>query len=213
MQSTIIFMSPGFSRLYMPSCSSSCRTISLVTWSPHSLMLGIEMSSTNTAICLPPGGPKVRPWRFSTEPSTDIWKMPGVVREEKVMVLLAMISGLKDAMNCMMVLVLAVPGPPTSRLPFLTLLTRRRRCSRRTESSVGMTSCANLGFSSSRGYSQEGTCPSQCSHSVFSSFTRYSNTVSPSTGGGRLSLCLRSSASNFTRSLMSSSPPMDQVRQ
>ncbi len=91
------FMSPmGFSSEYMPPCSSSCLTISLVTWSPQSLMVGMLMSSTNTTMLLPPGGPKVRPWRFSTAPSMDTWKIWGVVTDEKVSVLEAVASGL----NC-----------------------------------------------------------------------------------------------------------------
>ena len=62
LQSVMNFMSPmGFSSEYMPPCSSSWRTISLVTWSPQSLMAGIEMSSTKMVMILPPGGPKVRP--------------------------------------------------------------------------------------------------------------------------------------------------------
>ena len=47
-------------------------------------MNGIEMSSMNTVIFLPPAGPNVRPWRFSTLASIVVWKMPGVVRLEKV---------------------------------------------------------------------------------------------------------------------------------
>ena len=51
----------------------SCRTISSVIWSPQSLMSGIEMSSMKTHMRLPPGGPKVLPCRFSTEPSMERW--------------------------------------------------------------------------------------------------------------------------------------------
>lgn len=47
-----------------------CSTLTLVwpnlTWSPHSLMMGMLMSSTNTVIFLPAGGPYVVPIRLST---------------------------------------------------------------------------------------------------------------------------------------------------
>ena len=42
------------------------------------------------------------------------WKIPGVVRLEKVMVFAVAWSRLKPARNCFVMLVLAVPGPPTS---------------------------------------------------------------------------------------------------
>ena len=57
--------------------------ISSVIWSPHVLISGIEKSSTKTNIFLPPGGPKVRPCRFSIRPSICRWKMSGVVADEK----------------------------------------------------------------------------------------------------------------------------------
>lgn len=64
-------MSPiGFSREYRPPCDSSCRTASFVIWSPHSFTNGMLRSSMKTVICLPPGGPYVRPCRFSTLPCT-----------------------------------------------------------------------------------------------------------------------------------------------
>jgi len=37
-----------------------------LTWSPHSLITGMLMSSTNTVIFLPAGGPYVVPMRLST---------------------------------------------------------------------------------------------------------------------------------------------------
>lgn len=47
--------------------------------------------------------------------STDIWKIWGVVRYEKVMVLEEASSGLKRDRNRLMMEVLAVPAPPTNR--------------------------------------------------------------------------------------------------
>mmetsp|Transcript_8304 Transcript_8304/g.37849 ORF Transcript_8304/g.37849 Transcript_8304/m.37849 type:complete len:212 (-) Transcript_8304:1664-2299(-) len=170
--STIIFMSPmGFSSEYMPPSSRSCRTISLVTWSPQSFICGMEMSSTNTMSFLPAGGPNVRPCLFSTAPSTAVWNTPGVVSDEKVMGLLSILSGSKEPMNDLIVVVLAVPGPPTNRDEPSTELTRFRAYSSRTESRVGMTRLANLGFSSSRGYSHVGTRSTHGAHSVLSSLT------------------------------------------
>mmetsp|Transcript_13331 Transcript_13331/g.21688 ORF Transcript_13331/g.21688 Transcript_13331/m.21688 type:complete len:222 (+) Transcript_13331:3272-3937(+) len=151
-QSMIIFMSPiGFSSAYMPPCSRSCRTISFVTWSPQSFIDGMEMSSTNTRSFFPPGGPKMRPWRFSTAPSTVNWKMLGVVRLEKVIALDTITSGSNESIKDLIVVVFAVPGPPTKSDDFPTDETRWRMASKRTESSVGMTSCENLGFSSATG--------------------------------------------------------------
>ena len=46
--------------------------------------------------------------------STEDWKMPGVDREEKVMVLELYCSLGSLAMKLLMMAVLAVPGPPTS---------------------------------------------------------------------------------------------------
>ncbi len=59
----------------MPPCSNSCRTISFVTWSPHSFIAGMEMSSMKMNIFFPPGGPYVLPCRFSTEASTASWNV------------------------------------------------------------------------------------------------------------------------------------------
>mmetsp|Transcript_23991 Transcript_23991/g.78017 ORF Transcript_23991/g.78017 Transcript_23991/m.78017 type:complete len:200 (+) Transcript_23991:5674-6273(+) len=120
-------MSPiGFSSWYIPFISRSWRTISLVTWSPQSFITGMLMSSTKTAIFLPPGGPYVRPWRFSTAPSTANWKMLGVVSDEKVIDLDMKASGSRPAMNWLMHVVLAVPGPPTSSDALSTELTSSR---------------------------------------------------------------------------------------
>ena len=41
------------------------------TWSPHSFTAGMLISSTNTVSFLPPTGPYVRPWRFSTQPCSQ----------------------------------------------------------------------------------------------------------------------------------------------
>jgi hypothetical protein len=84
-----------------------------LTWSPQTFTLGMLTSSTNTTILFPPAGPKVRPCRFSTEPSMLIWKILGVVRLLKVMVLLLIWSGFSLLRNWFTVAVLAVPGPPT----------------------------------------------------------------------------------------------------
>mmetsp|Transcript_29254 Transcript_29254/g.72342 ORF Transcript_29254/g.72342 Transcript_29254/m.72342 type:complete len:287 (+) Transcript_29254:1995-2855(+) len=216
-QSMIIFMSPmGFSREYIPPCSNSCLTTSLVTWSPQSFICGMEMSSTNTSSFLPPGGPKVRPWRFSTLASTVNWKMLGVVREENVMDLDAMTSGSNEFMNDLIVVVLAVPGPPTKREDLPTEATSLRMHSRRTESSVGITSWLNLGFSSATGYSQSGTLSIHVFHSVLSSLTKYSKNVSVSGFSQFGVLPLLSSTSlwlNLTRSGRWSIAPTDQHTQ
>lgn len=47
----------------------------------------------------------------------DIWKICGVVREEKVMVFEVFSSGLNLDRNWLMVEVFAVPAPPTSKDP------------------------------------------------------------------------------------------------
>ena len=47
--------------------------------------------------------------------STAVWKMAGVVSDEKVMVLAVNSSAGKLPKNWLMMDVLAVPGPPTSR--------------------------------------------------------------------------------------------------
>ena len=177
--STIIFMSPmGFSREYMPPSSRSWRTTSLVTWSPQSFITGMEMSSTKTIIFFPDGGPKVRPDRFSTDDSMATWNVPGCVRDENVMSFVAVVSLSNPAMNCLIAVVFAVPGPPTNSACLSTLVTILRSDSRRTESRVGMMSLANLGFSSATGYSHAGTWVFQCLHSVSSSETKYSKKVS-----------------------------------
>ena len=48
--------------------------------------------------------------------STEDWKMPGVDREEKVMVLALYCSAGSLPIKLLMMLVFAVPGPPTSKV-------------------------------------------------------------------------------------------------
>ena len=52
--------------------------------------------------------------------STEVWKMPGVDREEKVMVLALYDSAGSLPMKLLIMLVLAVPAPPTSRVACMT---------------------------------------------------------------------------------------------
>mmetsp|Transcript_9300 Transcript_9300/g.39098 ORF Transcript_9300/g.39098 Transcript_9300/m.39098 type:complete len:288 (+) Transcript_9300:5994-6857(+) len=217
-QSTIIFMSPmGFSSEYMPPCSSNCRTISFVTWSPQSFIAGMEMSSTNTSSFFPPGGPNVLPCLFSTLASTVNWNTEGVVRLEKVIERLAITSGSKLLMNCLIVVVFAVPGPPTNSEDFPTLDTNRSTLSRRTESSVGITSDANLGFSCSVGYSHVGTTAVQLAHAPVVGSTKYSNKVSVSGSTKGLGTfdphSFNSVALNLARSSRGSMPPSDHTTQ
>ena len=87
--------------------------ISRVIWSPHSLMSGIEMSSMKQSIFLLLGGPKVLPWRFSTDDSICRWKMEGVVACEKDIFLNVTLAGSTALSTERMIDVLAVPGPPT----------------------------------------------------------------------------------------------------
>ena len=49
--------------------------------------------------------------------------------------------------NCLIVVVFAVPGPPTNSRTSRRSTRESRACTSRTESSVGITSDANLGFS------------------------------------------------------------------
>ena len=82
--------------------------------------------------------------------------------------------------------------------------------SRRTESSVGMMSLANLGVSSATGYSHAGTWVSQCLHSVSSSETKYSKNVSSgSSKSGAVGLGQLAPSLLFSggRSFMSRRPP------
>eukprot|EP00982_Pelagococcus_subviridis_P015902 31437-Pelagococcus_subviridis.AAC.2 len=121
----------------------------------------------------------------------------------------------KPDMNDLIAVVFAVPGPPTNSACLSTLVTNPRRASRRTESSVGMIKRANLGVSSSRGYSQFGTLSFQCFHSVSSSETKYSKNVSlesSSNAGWFPSLSATSARFSFGRSLKFNIPPSDHVR-
>ena len=170
---------------------------------------------TPWALHLPPGGPKVRPCRFSTLPSTLNWKMLGVVSDENVIDLDVISSGFSLPMNCCTTVVFAVPGPPTSSVALPTLLTRLSSRSYRTLSSVGMTRLAYLGVSLSAGYVHVGTRWCQCSHSWFVSLTRYSNTVSTPLGSasGTLLVSERRRLSNLARSSNGTRPPMAQTAQ
>mmetsp|Transcript_7533 Transcript_7533/g.28303 ORF Transcript_7533/g.28303 Transcript_7533/m.28303 type:complete len:258 (+) Transcript_7533:7400-8173(+) len=217
-QSTIIFISPiGFSREYIPPCSRSCRTISFVTWSPQSFIAGMEMSSTKTSSFFPPAGPKVRPWRFSTEASTVNWNTLGVVSEEKVIDRLAITSGSKERMKDLIVVVFAVPGPPTNSDDLPTEDTNRNTCSSRTLSSVGITRLANLGRSSDTGYSHRGTTAVQFCHAPDVGSTKYSKNVSVSGtthGDGTLPFeSFTRCALNLLRSSRGSVPPIAHAAQ
>mmetsp|Transcript_12389 Transcript_12389/g.29150 ORF Transcript_12389/g.29150 Transcript_12389/m.29150 type:complete len:222 (+) Transcript_12389:2074-2739(+) len=142
-RSMTLFHSPALSRLYSPLYSMSCRMISSVIWSPQVLISGILTSSMKMTIFLPPGGPKVRPCRFSTHPSMVRWKMTGVVALEKDSFLKPVVVGSCLPSTDRMMLVLAVPGPPTSStgLPLATLSSMLY--SLRTLSMVGMSRVAN----------------------------------------------------------------------
>ena len=57
----------------------------------------------------------IHAWAGAILTSTAVWKMAGVVSDEKVMVLEVNSSAGKLPRNWLMMDVLAVPGPPTSR--------------------------------------------------------------------------------------------------
>ena len=80
-----------------------------ITWSPQLLMIGMLMSSTNTVIFLPAGGPYVVPIRLSTRPSIVRWNMSGVVALEKLKLLNMWSSGSYLLQNPWIITVLAVP--------------------------------------------------------------------------------------------------------
>ena len=120
----------------------------------------------------------------------------------------------KPAMNCLIAVVFAVPGPPTKSACLSTDVTAPSSASRRTESSVGMMSCANLGVSSSCGNSHSGTRLSQCAHSLESSSRKYSKNVSDADIVGAdapPSSCIL--FESFGRSDACSIPPSDHVTQ
>ena len=135
--------------------------------------------------------------------------------DENVMSFVAVVSLSNPAMNCLIAVVFAVPGPPTNSACLSTLVTIFSSDSRRTESRVGMMSLANLGFSSAAGYSHAGTWVFQCLHSVSSSDTKYSKKVS----SGSSKLGASDSASRTIalfsggRSFISSKPPSAHVQQ
>ena len=83
-----------------------------------SLTSGMEMSSTNTVIILPTGGPKFLPPRFSRSASMASWKFLGTVADEKFTVLTSMLPPASDSKNMRAVEVLAVPGDPTMSTAF-----------------------------------------------------------------------------------------------
>ena len=119
------------------------RTISRVIWSPHSLTRGMEMSSMKQSMRLLLGGPKVLPWRFSTDDSIWRWKMEGVVACENDIFLKVTLIGSTAWSTERMIDVLAVPGPPTRMTARFCEMERPMLYSQRTESIVGMSSDAN----------------------------------------------------------------------
>mmetsp|Transcript_17846 Transcript_17846/g.51941 ORF Transcript_17846/g.51941 Transcript_17846/m.51941 type:complete len:211 (-) Transcript_17846:1213-1845(-) len=173
-RSTICMISPGFWRLYSPPCSMSCRTISRVGWSPQLLISGIEISSTKTSMLFPPGGPKVLPWRFSTEPSTVLWKMSGVVAAENEIFFASTDDWSCLARTWRMDVVFAVPGPPMSSTARWREMDVSRMNMVRTESTVGIVRVGKSEARSWPSYFHCGTRESQCIHVQVASSTKYS---------------------------------------
>jgi hypothetical protein len=77
------------------------------------LTKGIEISSMNTVIILPPGGVNVLTYFFSTSASIDSWKLNGVVALEKLILFTSITSESNLPVYIMQTEVLAVPGDPT----------------------------------------------------------------------------------------------------
>ena len=69
----------------------------------------------NTVIFLPPGGVNVLTCFFSSSPSMDSQKFPGVVALEKFILLNSICSESNFIVYIRITEVLAVPGPPTKR--------------------------------------------------------------------------------------------------
>mmetsp|Transcript_3401 Transcript_3401/g.5810 ORF Transcript_3401/g.5810 Transcript_3401/m.5810 type:complete len:208 (+) Transcript_3401:5913-6536(+) len=180
-KSTRFLNSPGLSRLYKPFISKTCRTISLVIWSPHSLMSGMLRSSMNKHIFMFRLGPYVVPIRFSMTSSTTFCSSPGVVAEEKFdfFHVKRSFSGraAQPVRNCSMVTVLAVPEPPMSRTARFWTKLHSMRYSSRAESSVEMNRVENSSLSSP-GYFQGGMDRFQCTQLPVFRSTRYSKIVS-----------------------------------
>mmetsp|Transcript_17159 Transcript_17159/g.65009 ORF Transcript_17159/g.65009 Transcript_17159/m.65009 type:complete len:220 (+) Transcript_17159:2413-3072(+) len=217
----------------MPSDSTTWRVSSLVGWSPHSLISGMETSSTKMVMSLPPMGPNVRPPRFSRLDSMASWNMPGVVALEKLTRLKFWPRSLHSARYMSAVDVLAVPGPPTSSTGWLLRpWTSFRTCTARVESIVGTSRLGKSSVSES-GYSQEGGFTAAHGTPAWDVSRKCSNTVrlpsSPSAdasaaaaaaaeaeGGGEpgtfapATVCRR--AWKARRSSGSSTPPMVQER-
>lgn len=80
-----------------------------LTWSPQLLIIGMLISSTNTVIFLPAGGPYVVPIRLSTSPSMVRWNINGVVALEKLKLLNRWSSGSYFPQNPWIITVFAVP--------------------------------------------------------------------------------------------------------
>mmetsp|Transcript_17131 Transcript_17131/g.34751 ORF Transcript_17131/g.34751 Transcript_17131/m.34751 type:complete len:259 (+) Transcript_17131:539-1315(+) len=210
-RSITFFHSPALSRLYTPLYSMSCRMISRVIWSPQVLISGIETSSMKTTIFLPPGGPKVRPCRFSTHPSMVRWKMMGVVADEKDSFLMAVVEGSCLPSTDRMILVLAVPGPPTRSTGRPLATESSILYSLRTESMVGMRRVANSALRSCPLKAQPGILLPQCTHSyaALSELIMNSKTVSGAVASGRLGVRSLSIRSTLARSSASRTAASD----
>ena len=173
-RSTIDFHSPGLSRLYTPWYSMSCRTSSSVGWSPHVLTSGDDRSSMKKTIRFDPGGPNVRPDRFSTLASIVCWSILGVVADESDTVFVSTSVGFCFASTCSTLHVLAVPGLPTSSTGRPRASESSSMCWLRTLSIVGTRIDVNDAPRSCPLCCHLGTHAAQCSHSHVASLIRYS---------------------------------------
>eukprot|EP00965_Chrysotila_dentata_P029606 984430-Pleurochrysis_carterae.AAC.1 len=133
------------------------------------------MSSIKSTIFLPPGGPKVRPCRFSTLASIWRWKMAGVVADESESFLRSVAFLSRRERYCITVAVLAVPMPPRSSTGLPAPMESESACMLRTESMVGTSSEGKMSpICLPAGGSHCGICEPQCAHSPEASSTRYS---------------------------------------
>mmetsp|Transcript_69179 Transcript_69179/g.207492 ORF Transcript_69179/g.207492 Transcript_69179/m.207492 type:complete len:287 (+) Transcript_69179:143-1003(+) len=191
----------------------SWRTISSVIWSPHVLYSGIEMSSTKTSIFLPPGGPKVRPCRFSTLISICRWKMMGVVADEKETFFVSIVAWSCLPRYCSTVDVFAVPGPPMKSTARCCDADRWRQYSLRTESTVGTSSVANCSPTPPPGGSSHvGMSAPQWIQSPVVSSTLNSKIVSSASfASGMFLVIVRRYLSTRWRSLVSRMPATLQI--
>mmetsp|Transcript_57582 Transcript_57582/g.137139 ORF Transcript_57582/g.137139 Transcript_57582/m.137139 type:complete len:210 (-) Transcript_57582:6207-6836(-) len=176
----------------------SCLASSLVTWSPHLFTIGMEASSMNTVIFLPPGGQNVLPVFLSISPSMLFWNPKGWVALLKFRRLDSITSWEKRLVYISAVDVFAVPGAPTIMqdlkaggvLVTSCLAMMSKMYSARTESMVGISRAEKFrilgGFHSSGSHFFQGLVLSVQSGT-------HSKMVWPSSQGGIASLCLASS--------------------